>query len=408
MNWKNARQLYCVPTLLIYIITFAAQCSRTMFILIICWYTVSTTDDVSSVGRVLVWSPLLNIIMGPTLGVVVDHFNRRNLFIIGEIIRIAGLIWLVVNIQLDSVELTRTVSLHSSALIVYFGALLSIPSMQGLLQTIGGKTHARIVIGAVSVGLAAEAVGAVVGGIALARFGTTISLMICIAFSVVAAAFATFLNAAGRVPACTKGFSYLTAITEGLRIIIGDRQLLMTFLALTCTWAVAQTSLALLAGFTRIELRLDADAYGWIDAVWGVGGIGGGIALSCIARQAIDRNLPRYALLFLAIATAGFSVTQGFWSALLLHGLMGAAFAMNLALCNAHILGAVDPGAIGRVRNNLQATTGAVGVAVFLSPNIYGDTSVRAIYWGLSLILAGAATIHFIAYSRSHAESEIE
>ncbi|WP_081157698.1 hypothetical protein [Ensifer aridi] len=225
--------------------------------------------------------------------------------------------------------------------------------------------------------------------------------MICIAFSALAAAFASGLHAEGRVPTYASGSSYVASITEGVRIIFVNCQVLVICLALIYSWATAQMALSLLAGFTRLELRLNADAYGWIEAMWGIGGLSGGVTPICLSRKAFDRNLLRFGVLLLPAATAGFSVAQGFWTTLLLHGLMGTAFAINLAICNSHILRAVDARAIGRARNNLQAAIEAVGVGVFLSPIFYRDASVREVYLGFSLILASAAAMLLVAHHRA-------
>ncbi|MDE3878728.1 MFS transporter [Sinorhizobium meliloti] len=384
------RPLLSLPVLLIYGVVFAAQCSRTMFVVIVSWFALSIEGRVASVGQLLVWWPLLSLFLGPIMGVAVDHFNRRNLLIVGEGIRIAGVMWLALKIQAGSVDL---ITLRETAIIVYFGALISIPSSQGLLQVVGGHSLARISTGAVSVNLAAEVVGAGAVGVALATVGTLGSLMICITFSVIAVAFVTKFHHAGAVPPRRTGATHLTDLIEGFRIVIYDRQLSMTCLALTFGWAAAQITLALLAGFTRFELRLGPDAYGWIDSMWGVGGVVGGIALLYFSRTAINVKFMRLSLPLLAAATAGFSLAQSFWAALLLQALMGVAFAINLAVCDAHILNAVDASAIGRVRNNLQAAAGAVGVLVFLSPSLYGDASIRAVYFGFSIILASVAAI---------------
>lgn len=397
-SWKEHWRLYWLPPLLVYIVIFAAQCSRTMFVIIVSWLALSITSEVASVGRVLVWSPLLSLFIGPFIGVAVDHYSRHRLLIVGEVIRIAGLIWLVLNINMGLKDL---MPLHATAFIVYLGGLASIPSTHGLLQKIGSESITRIVTGAVSIGLAAEVVGAVGAGVAIGLFGTVTSLMICIAFSAVSAAFATTLKGEGVEANRIKDLSFVTEFTEGIRIIVRDRQLLLTCLTLTCAWAMAQTSLALLAGFTRFELRLGADAYGWIDAMWGGGGIAGAVTMACVARPACSCNLLAFGLLFLATATAAFSLSQDFWTALVFHGLMGAAFAFNMAICDAHILRTVKVGAIGRVRNNVQAAIGAVGVAVFLSPILYGDLPVRVLYLAFSAVV-GAFAAMLLMEGRRH------
>jgi MFS family permease len=393
------------PLTLVYLLIFSAQCSRTMFIVIISWFALSLTGDFASVGRVLVWWPLLSLLVGPIIGVVVDRFNRSGLVVIGESIRTVALTWLVLAVDLDSAGAIGMVSLYAVSFIAYCGALLTMPSTQGLLQAVGGRSHPRIVIGAVSVGLAAEILGAAAGGLAVAWLGIAGSFVICIVLSVVAAALAIPLRAQGSVPLGANR-RYSMAITDAFWIICRDRQLLMTCLTLILGWAAAQMTLALLAAFTRFELRLGSDAYGWIDAMWGVGGIAGGIALIWLSRQSVDRYLLRFSLLFLAAAIAAFSLAQGFWTALLLHGLMGAAFAVSLALCDTHILKVVDAGAIGRVRNNLQAAIGAVGVVIFLLPSLYSDLSVRSVYLGFALVLAGAAAALLIGHYRSESPAK--
>lgn len=366
-----------------------------MYFVIISWLALNITGQFASVGLVLVWRPLLSVAFGPFMGVLVDRFNRSSLFIVAQVLHTAGIAWLIFNVYWQSIDQIGLTPLYITACVVSLGILLSATTAQGLLQAVGGKTQVRIVTAGVTVIQAADILGVLFGGLAIAALGFEGGLAISAVCSIAAACFAVPLREKGRVsPKVSpngESVGFFVAIADGFRLIFQDQRILITCLSIALTWSTSYISMALLAAFTLIELGLGPVAYGQIDAMWGVGAVVGSMILVCLPPSVVKHYLLRFGLLLLAVATANFSLAQGLWSALLLHGIMGVAFAVNRTSYDAYILMAVDSEIVGRVRNNIEATVGAAGILVFLSPTIYADFSIRTVYLGYAAVLAVAA-----------------
>lgn len=382
--------------LLVYSLVFFMQCSRSLYFIVIPWLALRMTGEFATVGQVLVWWPLLTVTAGPVMGAVVDRFNRANLVMFGEYLRSIGLMGLVLNTWARAADESGLAALHVTAFVASFGSLLSVPATQALLQTVGGRSLNRVVATGLSINQTAHILGAALGGVAIALVGIEASISMVAGLSIVAVGFAARLRTSGTVPTSRESSSYTQSIAGGFRFILRDRLLLIGCLAIAAVWSADQMTLALLAGFTRLELGLGAVEFGWLEAVWGVGAIIGSLSLVRASSRFIDGFWIRLGPLLLAAAVAAFSMAQGLWSALLLYSIFGATFAANRAAYDAYILKTVDRGMIGRVRANIQTLIGAVSILVYLSPGLYAGLSVRTAYLGFSAALAAVACMLLI------------
>ena len=393
--------------ILVYGILFTGIFSQSMFYIIVSWLALKITGSVAAVGLVLVWRPLLSVTVGPFIGVLVDRSNRCTLFILGQILQAVGIIWLIYNVHMYPLGQIEMMPLYVTACVVYLGILLSAPTSQGLLQAVGAASLTRVVTIGVGSIQTADILGVLFGGIAIALLGFGGSLMVAAAFSLTAAGLALPLRTVGRLRKGTQRDKYATAIVDGFRLIFNNHRLFMTCLAIALIWSTAHVTMALLGAFTMIELKLGAQAYGWIDAMWGVGTVVGSVVLVWLPGSVVRCYLLRFGLLLLAVSTFGFSMAQGLWSAMLLHGLMGIAFAVNRTAYDAYVLETVDSEMVGRVRNNIEATIGAIGIFVYLSPSLYADLPIRTIYVGFAVVLGIAASALLIWRHRLDAAVEL-
>ncbi|WP_420349393.1 MFS transporter [Pelagibius sp.] len=383
--------------LLICLMILATKCGRSMYFVIVSWLALHITGDVASVGLVLVWWPLLSLTLGPLMGAVIDRFNRCNLFILGEGLRLGAIVGLLLASSFgppsEADEGISMVALHLTACMVSLGSLFSLPATQGLLQAVGRESLTRIVALGASVHQFGSISGAALGGLTVALLGFEAALSIVATCCLAAMAFAAPLHRDGDLLSSDEAPSYSTAVMDGVRLVFRDQQLLIACLAIALLWSAAQMSTVLLAAFTRFELGLGADAYGWIDAMWGVGAIIAGFLMVRLSHHLPERYLRRFGLLFLAGATACFSAAGELWSALVLHGLMGMAFAANRIVYDTYILKTVESGMVGRVRNNIQAAIGTMGILVYLLPSLYEGHSVRLAY----MVFAGFLAVSAVA-----------
>ena len=389
-----------LPVLLVCLVVLATKSARAMYYVTMSWLALQITGEVAAVGLVLIWWPLLSLTLGPLIGAIVDRSNRSRIFMLGEGLQAAASAGLALTVSFGTAEDVGIAALYVTACVVSLGSLLSLPAIQGLLQAVGGTSMTRVVALGASVHQLGSVVGSVLGGLIVASLGTGAGLFAVAGFLAAAACLVAPLHRYAAVPCDGTPSSYSSAVSDGFRLIFRNPALLAACVAIALVWSAAQMSSVLLAAFTQYSLGLGVDAYGWIDAMWGVGALVVGVILVGAAPAAIERWLLRFGLLTLAASTACFSAAQGLWSAVLLHGVMGMAFAASRITYDAYILRTVDSSMVGRVRNNIQAAIGAMGLAIYLLPSIYVGASTRVVYLAFGGFLAVAAAVLFVWRNR--------
>jgi Na+/melibiose symporter-like transporter len=373
--------------LLMYMLLLAATMGQSVFGVTVAWLTLHVTGTIASVGMVMVWRPILNLTIGPFLGVIVDRYNRSGILVLGMALNLVGIAWLLVNLRWYSLDQIGIATIAAPVCVAFLGNLLSAPSAQALLQLIAARSLTRTVSTAVAGVQVGDILGVLFGGLAIAAWGFAWSLAISAVGAIVAAAVAMALHREGRIEVGAKGPGYFAAVTDGFRLIFHNQRLLLACIAIALTWSMSYFTMGLLAPFTRIELGLGASAFGWIDAMWGVGAFMASIALSRFAGPQIIHGLLAFGLPGLAISVLCFSTAESLWSAMAFHALMGFAFGLSRTAYDIYILATIGNRTIGRVRNNIDAFIGIGGIVTFLSPGLYAEESVRAVYITYAMVL---------------------
>lgn len=373
------------------------QLSRCMYFVVMAWFALELAGDIAAVGRVLVWTSLLNLIVGPFLGTVVDRFRRRALFMAGEGLRMAAVAGLALYAWLLSAALAELPALYLTAAVVACGSLLSVPAIQGLIQLAAGSEVTRVLSLGVAAAQLGNAAGAALGGLAIVCLGIERALGLCAFLSLLALCVCAPLRLEGAPVPPERPFHYGKELLLGVQALWARPALLLTCLTIALAWSASQASTVLLPAFARLDLGLGANAYGWIDAMWALWGMAGGVLLGVTARPLIERFLRQWGLLLLAGATAGFALSQSLGQALLLHGAMGLVFVLCCTASDAWVLKQVERHMIGRIRNNIQALIGLLGIAIYLGPGVLAGLSPRLLYLGFAALLAMAGVTLFIA-----------
>lgn len=376
-----------MPVTFIHVLLFATTMGQSIFYVSIAWLVLNMTGTIASVGLLLVWRPVLSLTIGPFLGALVDRHNRSNVLVWGQALIVIGIGWLLLDLNAHPFNRTSLAAITAAACLVFLGSLLSAPSAQGLLQSIGRKSLRRTVSAAIATIQVGDILGVLIGGLTVGFLGFEWSFALSAAAAAVSGAFAMALHRLGDTASDHDRTGYFAATGDGLRLVLRNHRLLISCLAVALTWSMSQFTIALLAPFTYVELGLGPAAYGWIDAMWGVGAFIASFLLSWSVAPHLIQAVLTIGLPALAVTTIIFSTAQHLWSAMLLHGLMGFAFGLNRTVYDIYILATVGNKMIGRVRNNVEALVGVGGIITFLSPALYAERSVRAVYIGYALVL---------------------
>jgi Na+/melibiose symporter-like transporter len=375
------------PILLIYAVLFHMQCARSMYIVLISWLALRISGDVGSVGKVLICWQILALTIGPFAGHLIDRSNRRGAFAAGEMIHGSGVAALGVVTWVYGSQPTPLAALYATATFVSLGSLLSYPSSQALLQRAGAAALMRAVSRGILAGQVGNIVGAVIGGLCLAAFSVTACLLMCAGFSFVAAALAGLVDDQDSAPSRSRG-AHGRDLARGLSETFGNAQVRIACFGLILAFASAHASNALLAAFTRFDLKSSSETYGFLAAMYSGGGVLGSVALAVFSRRMAERALIGAGTVLLAVATGGFSSASTATEALCWQGAIGLSFTFVRAGCDVTILKAVSTGMIGRVRSNIDAAIGLAAIVIYLLPSLLQGFSPRAMFVSLSCAFA--------------------
>ena len=378
------------PILLIYALLFHMQCARSMYIVLISWLALRTSGDLASVGKVLVCWQILAFTVGPFTGHLIDRSRRRRAFAAGEVIHGSGVAILCVITWVDGSQSTPLPALYATACFVSLGSLLSYPSSQALLQRAGAASLMRAVSRGILAGQVGNIAGAAIGGLCLAAFSVTASLLMYAGFSFVAAALASLGDDHDSASSRSRG-AHGRDLARGFSETLGNAHVRIAGCGLILAFASAHASNALLAAFTRFDLNSSSSTYGFLAAMYSGGGALGSLVLAALPNRMSERALIASGTILLAVATAGFSSARTAPEALCWQAAIGLSFTFVRAGCDVTILKAVSTGVIGRVRSNIDAAIGLAAILVYLVPSLLQGFSPRAIFVGLFFWPHGAA-----------------
>lgn len=374
----------------LYSMLFAMQCARSMFIVLISWFTLEITGNVTSVGKVLICWQLLAFTVGPFLGPHLDRLPRRHLFVFGETLHAVGVLLLsLVAVCLSPIDIPIA-ALYVCACLISLGSLLSYPCSQALLQRTGKDMLARAVAFSLLCIQLGNIVGAALAGLCLPLTGVGGGLTICAVWSFVAVASTWLLKLDNdrcvRMPRANHGLLLLAGVVS----TVGNPRLRASLCALMLAYASAHASNALLAGFARDDLKLTGELYGWIAAMYSGGGLLGSAVLARFIDKLDASVFMTVGSVLVSLATALLSTAHTFAEAMLWQGLIGLSFMMIRVAGDVAVLKAVPNRMVGRVRSNIEAGIGLAAIAVYLIAS-FSNLGARHTFLGLSGLFACAA-----------------
>jgi MFS family permease len=300
-------------------------------------------------------------LLGPVAGAVVDRVDQRWLMRTCELGR-AGVVTLI------ALTLPPLPVLLALVAVVAVLATLFMPAGRGAVPVLVGhhdlqQANALIATGT-NLGLA---IGPAVGGGLVALVGTSGTLLVDAATSLVAAALL------GRLPELRPGTEpdrgaagFGSDVSEGLRYVAGERTLRTVFLALFAGVALAAMANVAAVFLIRDTLGAGPTAFGLFASAWGIGMIGGSLAIARWGRRLDPARL----------FAGGWVLTGG--------GIVGAGLSPSIPSA----VGAFTLGGVGNGLENVAVDTLVQQVA----PRRFLGRAFGAVY-------AGAFVGELVAYA---------
>jgi len=372
----------------LYLMEFFAGFSRGAYLVCIGWTTLIITDDVATVGQIFVTAMLSSMLFAPVTGVIVDRYNRKSLTIIAH---------LGIAISMAAIG-TALASDAQMPIIWLFMAVIFISIFRQLYQSChDGLIQANVAKNQLVHSLAqfratqllTVSIGTALTGLIINSFDPASGFMFAAITSLPLIIAATFIkgvlskeNAAGL-----QGF--FIDFVEGLALFRSNASLRTLILIVAIATPVGQLSNAVLSSFMRDDLGFGADAFGFVDAAWPLGGMAAAAILSLGIKKLSVPNMEYILCFAVGLFTIIFSLMSSVISLALVHAALGFTVWMTAIIIDGRVLQTADPKDVGRTKAYIQISYAVIALAMSLSPSVikFTSSSDYFLYWGVAIVI---------------------
>ena len=161
-------------------------------------------------------------------------------------------------------------------------------------------------------------------------------------------------------------------------------------------FAIGQVTNTLLPAFLSLDLKFSSERYSFVEAAWSIGALA---ASAVLAKVAKDRLSPLHQDLCIVFVIAGLLFLVPRLSALTallaVHLALGIGFAVVRVRTEARFITECPTHLLARFRANSLFLSSAVSAIVFITPTVYRNVGVPALYQLLSAAIALSALVLF-------------
>ncbi|MBI3506779.1 MAG: MFS transporter [Proteobacteria bacterium] len=353
-------------------------------IVALAWTILEVSGTYESVGIVFLVGNLTNLLIGPFVGVLIDRFERRSAFLLGACLSGTAL-------ALPILGPPNPAVFYVVALLCSIGGGAQGPALESLLQRITPAENLPQFAAARNLlrqlGLVG---GAGISGIAIAASGPQFVFGIAIVISILGGVVVR-LGLPPHRPTPKGRQPYFSSLFDGIALL-RRRDIFLTGAVIVASWSAGQVVNASLAGFVK-QLGFDSAAYGIGDALWSVGAFTTALWLAHRFRQAKPPGISSITGLGgLGLATIALSYASESIGIFISCAILGVFFSIAKVISDSQFIVICENDVLGRVRSNLNALSGGVGVIVYIAPTLFSlpaDLMLRI--WGIILLCAFAA-----------------
>jgi MFS family permease len=347
------------------------------------WLVYERTGSALSTGVIFALYTLPYLLFGTFAGAVIDRFNKRTVMVVADLLRV-GLVLLVPVAAGWSLPAVFVLSFAMASAGVFFD-----PCKLAILPDIVGPDRLLRANSLLASGEnLTEILGFALAGVALARVSTTAAFRADAAtFLVSACALAAMrYRAPLRAAATRQTESFARQIREGLSFLRHHRGLLVNTVMVIASAAGLGAAYPLTFLFAVRVLNGGTQAFGVIEAFFGVGYFAGSLTLAVFAARVHKGHAMTLGLAAMGVSLVIVAAAANVWQTCLVYTVLGFANAAALIAVDTYLQQVVPEYLRGRVLGTrFTLTQGTFAAAVIVAGALAGVFDVRVLF-----VVAGA------------------
>ncbi|MBM7774775.1 MFS family permease [Actinokineospora baliensis] len=370
------------------------------------WLMLQLTDHPWGVPLVLLVGALPGLTLGPLIGMAMDRFPRRRLFVVTDLVATAVLA--VVTLLSATGELQMW---HLFAVVFFLGGVesTSVPTAGALVREIvpEGKLLAANATTGVAIQIG-QVLGSAVAGLMIAATSVTWVLVLNMVTFLGSAALVAGLRAAGHSYSAPEGpRDWRTRYAwsrQGFTYLREHPRLLPSYVMLVVLFGVLYLLNTLIAQYAVEVLDVGSGGLGLIDAMFALGAVLGGIALPMVTARADESKLAGAGVIGLGAGLVGMGLASGLLVPMLMYASMGVTF-QAFYVFRSRVQEATPVDLQGRVMSLMITSVGLCRVLVYLVlAAAAGAVALRAVYIGVGGVVIVLGLLVTIAAVRGRGE----
>ena len=332
--------------------------------------------------------------MSPILGAIVDYFPRKRAMLL------CGHLGIVVTgglPLLTKTMLTDQTMFESIAVAVVLATVFSAVSggaMDYFLKThLPQSQRPRHLATLNSTAQIALIVGTALGGLAVSQGNCAHAFLVISICSALLAGIGWCLLPPltvardSALPTWKRG-----AFSAGPMLYLRHRRLFAIAICAALALSIGQITNTLLPALIAFYFRGSSANYSMVEAAWSIGALLVGLWLARFASNSLGTmRLDFFVVGAMAIGLAAIPRFSAFSALLIMHFFLGVGFALVRIRSETRFLTECPRHLLGRFRANSVLMTSGIGLLIFATPSLYGDTAVADLYVAIAGVVAVSA-----------------
>lgn len=355
------------------------------------WLVFTMTHSPSAVPLVLLTAAIPGVFFGPFIGVAIDRFPRRLVFAAAET---ASAAILLVTAILAVTGQLRTWHVFVTVFLLGLTESTAVPTGTTLVREI--VPVKRLMAANATTGVAVQTgnvTGAAVGGVLIAWTSVSSVLLVNMVTFLVSALFVLGVRTSRRIDKPTgEGLrAQVRSAAKGLTYLRSHPKMVPSYTMLLVLFATLYLLNTLLAPFATEVLKVGADGIGFIDAMFALGAIAGGVALPLLTARLNRDRLAGLGVIGLGIALVALGGSRGLALPMLLYAFAGISF-QSFYIFRTRVQEQVPVDIQGRVMALLITSVAGCRLIVYgILAVVAAEVTLRTIYaaGGLALGVVG-------------------
>lgn len=361
-----------------------------MYFVAISWYLFKTSGSTMAIGWAFIATTLPGLLLSPVVGVLVDRWNPKHVCAVADLLRGAILLLLAFGMATGSLQ---PMHIYVASFFIALCDNFFQPAIAALIRDMVSKEK---LLPANIVGSMASQVGtllgASLGGFAVAALGTDTVVGVNACSFLASAALIVWIRnthhpaAIAPQPQARDGgviAQFRRAVQEtpqrAFLLMIVVQQVLAYLTVFVCN--------TLLPGFVVRELNAGAEAFGLIDAGWGIGALTGGLLLNRLLKRGNAARVGAACLVAFALGLVTLAAAHNAVHATLAYLVLGCLGVMLRINGDTEIVKTVAAAHFGKIKSGVIMIISWSSLAVYGLVGYLGDTvSSRYIYLALAAI----------------------